>query len=381
MAESAPVTKVARMEDGLVVFEPNHRGHRLDYCEALIRYAADLDVPAVLAMCSDGLVSGELKLRSELARLPLISVDLGPLPDITDRGKYSRWVCNELGKLRARFPEARICVLEGDKLLPYMARHPSKWDGRTSILVMRMPNGLRPLQRGERLKTIVKIVAGWVLTRAGARVVALVPATTRAPAYGPRLGFVGAPDPIVVNPGAEPWPLDPERTWFGVVGHITARKNLPLVVRALAQLKDAGRCGLLVAGRIDPSLRGQVDEAIATFRRTGGVVEIADRLLEQAELDRAIRDVDAVVIAHSSEGPSGIVGKALALGTWIVAAGAESLRDDIADRPGVGEWTSLRADTLASAFTRVLQRSTQATTRQEMAGPEDFAAAVTGWTA
>jgi hypothetical protein len=73
------------------------------------------------------------------------------------------------------------------------------------------------------------------------------------------------------------------------------------------------------------------------------------RLLSDSELDSAIASVAVVAIAHSSEGPSGILGKAAASGVAVAAAGAVSLKEDI-ERLSAGTWAPLTPEAFAKAL-------------------------------
>ncbi len=127
------------------------------------------------------------------------------------------------------------------------------------------------------------------------------------------------------------WDLDDSRYWFGIIGAIDERKNVSLVMAA-AQGLPPGQVGLLVAGRFSDATRESLREFGAELP---GGVRLVDRVLTDEELDAAVAAVDCVVLAHSNEGPSGLFGKAVRAGTRILGAGAQSLRRDCEERPGM----------------------------------------------
>lgn len=136
------------------------------------------------------------------------------------------------------------------------------------------------------------------------------------------------------------WGLDPETYWFGIVGAVSERKNLPLVVDALANLQG-GKVGLVIGGQIAPNVRGEIPKLTGRLTLGNVAVVIHDRLLDDVELDSLICAVDCVVLAHSNEGSSGVMGKAVAVGTRIAAAGARSLKVDCGEAPRSAGWSHL----------------------------------------
>ena len=139
---------------------------------------------------------------------------------------------------------------------------------------------------------------------------------------------------------SEMWNLEPGRYWFGVVGAVTARKNLPLIAAALAGL-GSKNVGLVVAGKFSDDVRTVIPAVEAVLAESGVPLLVHDRLLEELELDSLIGAVDCVVLAHSNEGSSGIMGKAAVSGTRIAAAGARSLQADCRAIPSISEWAPL----------------------------------------
>ena len=108
--------------------------------------------------------------------------------------------------------------------------------------------------------------------------------------------------------------------------------------------------GLLIAGKIDPVLRPEIESAAAASVDSGRPVVIIDRILSDVELDAAVAAVNCLMLAHSNEGPSGLLGKAACGGTRVIAAGAKSLKSDIEELPELGDWTELNEESLGAAM-------------------------------
>lgn len=180
----------------------------------------------------------------------------------------------------------------------------------------------------------------------------------RSAMWSGRSGFRFARDPITLSASraqslatAKEWGLDPSKYWFGVLGKISARKNLPLIIAALKSVNSSG-VGLLVAGQCDAEVMESMKSLTSTGLSSLEVV-VVDRLLSEVELDSAVQFIDCLVAAHSNEGPSGLLGKAAAAGTRIVAAGAASLKSDcdVLDEDSAS-WCPLDLTSLSDEFAK-----------------------------
>ncbi len=112
--------------------------------------------------------------------------------------------------------------------------------------------------------------------------------------------------------------LPVDRVIVGLFGVITANKNAPLVLDALAAASiDAD---LLLGGRVAPDVSAWL-ESLPDDRRNR--IRIIGGFLDNATLDKLVACVDVAPIVLVNPGPSGIMGKALAAGVPIVTAGSE----------------------------------------------------------
>lgn len=312
----------------------------MQYVRSLSKFSQSV----VLATSSDSLVSGEFALHLGNLASRFIIEDMGKLRRQLD-GVYFRSVVSSIRVLGAKYPDYTPVVPEGDKLMPRVAL--ARRIPKSTFLIMRAPNILR---RGSRLIDAIKLVSMWIVRARGHRIVVLLPADLVRGSYAWG-SFHATPDPVDVSVTKESIEavrrdlgLGNNVNWFGVFGNISARKNLPMIAEAISLLPKSGS-GLLIAGKIEASQLAAAEKYFARIRAGGGQVVVVDRLLGDEELDCAIAAVDAVVLAHSSDGPSGILGKAAQLGTAVLASGAAALRSDV-DRLGCGGWSSLDTKSL-----------------------------------
>lgn len=228
--------------------------------------------------------------------------------------------------------------------------------GTLTMLLMRDPADERPTSLERR---VVRLVKGMLLARTrrrrGVRVVGL-----RSGLVRPVPGELVALEPLErhatrddVRTVRRTWQLDDDRCWFGVVGAVTARKNLPLVAEALDIMTRAAApaVGLVVAGPCQAGVLEAAEPALRTLRARGVPVVVDDRVLGPVEFDAAVQAVDCLVVAHSNEGPSAVIARAGMHGIRVVASGARSLARD-AELLAAAEWTELEPHAMAAAMRR-----------------------------
>ena len=106
----------------------------------------------------------------------------------------------------------------------------------------------------------------------------------------------------------------------------------------------------MIAGSIDAQVSEAIAPLLAKFAAVGGQVLHLSGILTDAEFDGAISAVDCVVVAHSNEGPSGVVLKAAASGRRLILAGARSLKRDATYLGEQAMWSTLDAEALNQAI-------------------------------
>jgi glycosyltransferase involved in cell wall biosynthesis len=133
-----------------------------------------------------------------------------------------------------------------------------------------------------------------------------------------------------------------------VFGVMSMRKNAPLVLDAV--LAGSSDADLVIAGLVKPDVAEWLAGLDAATRTR---VVVRDGFLANDVLDRYVAAVDVVVIALTNNGPSGIMGKALAAGVPVVSAGSQVRARELAATGG-GEPAELTVADLAATIDRVL---------------------------
>ena len=139
---------------------------------------------------------------------------------------------------------------------------------------------------------------------------------------------------------------------FSVLGVLDTRKNIPLIIDALNEA-DVPEAVLLLAGRLTDEVRTQLAERDRQEVASGLLIRVLDEVMTDSDLDAAVALSDCLVLAYTNEGPSGLVGKALAAGTRVLAAGSKSLRDDATYQPTMMTWVPLQVSSLSQAIVAV----------------------------
>jgi glycosyltransferase involved in cell wall biosynthesis len=168
--------------------------------------------------------------------------------------------------------------------------------------------------------------------------------------------------------------LPQDRRLVGIFGLISERKNARLVHEAL----QAGGidADLLLAGVIEPEVQAWLDGLPAPERAR---VHTFPGFLDNTLLDKLVAAVDVAPIALTNNGPSGIMGKALAAGVPVVTAGSRVRAREL-QATGGGELAELTAESLGAAIRRVLDSPADAARRSSVppATAEEFATVVLG---
>src|SRR6185437_14769500 len=112
--------------------------------------------------------------------------------------------------------------------------------------------------------------------------------------------------------------LPAERRLVGIFGVLTDRKNAPLVLNAI--VASGCEADLVLAGSVRPDVATWL-AGLSVDQRARVIVR--DAFLSNALLDKLIASVDVVAIAMTNNGPSGIMGTALAAGVPVVSAGSQ----------------------------------------------------------
>jgi glycosyltransferase involved in cell wall biosynthesis len=321
-----------------LIVEPDPRGHHLYYVKLLMDHCRSQDDAVVIMTTANAVESSEwLALIGECCPEVIVQPACGfSLEEIAT-------VANQLGARMTILPEA------DHHLLPVLRRGWSGAGELTMLMVRVSVSSRASLSWTRPAKTLGKKVLIWLAGfRPRVRVFAL-----RSPLVQEHGPLQWIPDPVALSDSDDEVVairdiLDSggRRFWLGVFGAITPRKNLPLIVEAIIDQPDIG---LLLAGSVDSQVSAEVASLLDTFTKRGGRVVHLPGPLSEVQFDSAIRAVDCVVVAHSNEGPSGIVIKAAASGRRLVLAGAKSLRRDAVQLGEQAIWSPLKVENIRAA--------------------------------
>ncbi|TAK70420.1 MAG: glycosyltransferase family 1 protein [Actinomycetota bacterium] len=349
------------MDRTVVVYEPSPAGHRLMYAGLVVdRILADGDRPvlATTRAAIDSAAFDEFLGRSA-DRLRLM---------VTDE-PVGQCVALLNSIVDAVTPDLMV-VPDGDRVAVALAMR-GGWHRRADLTLLIMRPGPAGHGPASWLRNVLKRTLLLSLRRSSPRCRVL----RLAPGTAPAVDDFAVRDPITYRATAtqidelrKEWGLDSDRYWYAVVGAIGPRKNVPLILAALAD-QPAG-IGLLLAGRVEPGIVPADRAAATTFERDGGKLVVVDRFLSDAEVDAAVGAVDCVVLAHSNDGSSGLLGKAAAGGTTVVAAGASVLIAAV-ESLGLGATSGLTVRGLAAALRSAQRLSVEPHT--DLGSPAEFA--------
>lgn len=168
--------------------------------------------------------------------------------------------------------------------------------------------------------------------------------------------------------------LPQDRRLVGIFGLISERKNAKLVFESM-QLVGVD-ADLLLAGVIEPEVKAWIASLPPEDQAR---VHTFDGFLDNTLLDKLIAAVDVAPIALTNNGPSGIMGKALAAEVPVVSAGSRVRARELVATDG-GELAELEPASLGAAIQRVLDRPAGFTRRASVppATADEFAASVLG---
>lgn len=351
----------------VLVVEPNMEGHRFNYVRILVRECHQRRLQVSVLTTESG--REDYLRKSEDETPPAWQL----IPDGTRPGPHG------IESASRRAAAGIVVVPDGDRTALAFARR-AVWRGSGNLRILIM----RARAQGGRFAWLAPLKS--VLRQAGFTVAGAIPRVTLLTLTSALsvqdVSSTQVADPIEFAPTDEARRTlrtalgDDDRFWFSVAGWLDARKNIPLVLAALTDAaRDTGRpLGLLLAGRQDPGLTRELASAAT------GEVKLAmiNRHLTAAELDAAVEAADCMVLAHSNEGPSGIMGKAAAARTHVIAAGARTLVEDCHRLGPAAQWVELDRVALAGAAAAAVARP--AVGAVPVATPSDFGTALLGLT-
>lgn len=120
--------------------------------------------------------------------------------------------------------------------------------------------------------------------------------------------------------------MDPSVFWFGVVGVLDSRKNIPMVAEALELIasESTQKVGLALLGPwASESARQSAERCLSD---PAFPLVQRDRPMTNHEMNVAVAALDCVVMAYSTNAPNSTTAKAAALGVRVAAAGSQTFR-------------------------------------------------------
>ena len=326
----------------VLMVELGGQGHRFYYVRLLVEEALSRGARVALVTRLDPITRDHLEvhLGDVLDRVEVMEL---PTPGWSDVESVARdWQPN-----LTVVPEADHYVLR------LLARGGWRAPGTLSLVIMRarVPSVGTPL-RSSVANVVKAIGVTSLLLMPGIRLRVLRGQTWSSGGWWPSVN-----DPATLQVTADDvaelrsrWGLEPDRFWVGVLGAVTENKNLPLVVEAVSDVAGDHSIGLLVAGRIAPSIQPAMPELEQQLAAAGAAFVVQDRLLTDIELDASVAAIDCMALAYSHNGPSGTFGKALLAGTRVISAGSPALRRDSRAAPDLSVWVPLTAAAVADGI-------------------------------
>ena len=347
-AEGAP-SRSTRSQETVTIYQFAYTGHRLKYVQLLALHALDRGMLTTLIMDTHASRSQEFRthLKELESSVRIVGVENGSL-----RG---------LVRLSRELPSDLVLVPDGDRLAARLGLA-GRWtgDGGLTLLVARDPRQRKSQSLYGQIKGRLKMRLLTRASRASRVRVLYLDSGLRTES---ELGVDRLKDPVTITSTTQStlmlrrdWGLDSERYWFAIVGAITARKNPRLIAESISQISHRRPVGLLMAGVVDPEVAGDLKAMSARLASSGIKFIVVDRMLSEIEIDSAIAAADCLVLAHSNEGPSGVLAKAAGTGVRVVAAGARTLERDVEILGDAAEWARLDVQTLSAALARAVDR-------------------------
>ncbi|GAB3809074.1 hypothetical protein GCM10027605_42970 [Micromonospora zhanjiangensis] len=350
------------MGERVLIVNQGPDGHRLVYVRLLVDGVLARSGTPVLAMPRHGFDAPEFGLH------------LGDVADrcVAERIPDALLTPALVRRLAVRTRCDRVLVPDGDRFAIRLGVTGWRHGAELRVLVVQDPRWSDDPRPAQRLKMAVK---RWSIARARRfpRVRVLCLADQRVAGSG---SGENVADPVVFDAGQldpsdlrQEFGLPPDRYLFVVVGAMSRRKNLPMVVRSVLSLADS-KVGLFVCGQIGGPVRDEIAPLLRRADRMDVPIVLSDRLHSDHELNRAIQAADCVVVAYCTSTPNSSMAKAALAGRRAVVVGSEHLRM-WARNAGIDLTGPLEQSTLEELMRRAV--SLPAPAPVPGADPRDFA--------
>ncbi len=315
----------------LLVFEPEHRGHPLEWLQHLIRHGADAEPPIELTLAVAAELAAELQRAA--SRNPELCVRIIALPEAERaQSNHPSWPRAAMARWRTMRRLLRLTRADHGHFLTIdfmslplglglrLGRPVSGILFRPSVHYRRM-TGDRP-SSGERLRDFRKDILYRRMLRHPelTTMFSLDPyfAGYAASEYGGAGTVTWLPDPV--PPGFAPGhgesqlaaSFPPGRMAFLLFGVLTARKGVLTLLDSLARLPpdSASRVAVMAAGQVDPPIAGEVRRLTASLAGKNKALwfHLEDRYLSAGEIEALVSRADVVLAPYQRfVGSSGVL--------------------------------------------------------------------------
>lgn len=314
----------------LLIAEAGHSGHLYVYVSLLARAALARGAIVELLVTREGRESGEF------------SMHLGDLvSSITVVIEPERFTLRDIAKVSSAWQADLVLIPHAD---PYLAHAAAlrTWpgSGHVRVLVMRDPHWERATSVRRRVRLLSKRLAICLSDmHPWCQVIML-----RQPGYVAVGREIVASDPVIIRSdrksiAAKALSLRRELDmqegvfWYGMVGSISPRKNLELVLDGLTELlhRTNREFGFVLLGPQHPTMTltpKEIDDLVHVCPYS---TRIRNELMSNEEINVAIASLDCLVMAYSTDSPNSTLAKAAALGVHVAAAGSSSIARFVAD--------------------------------------------------
>lgn len=316
----------------IAVFEPGHSGHLFAFVRLLIEECARRGWEALLittrsAVDSEeyGMHLGDIQAQFSVAFVPV------------------EWKARDVHRVAKANSVTRIVVPHGDvAIFPLAVANLMSNRIPITALIMRDPRWNSGSLSLSRCKGFIKLAAlRLVDCMVWCNIVWLRESTFAGPARYRyvRDPFIASGTMSQIRAMAHTRSLTiragDDRYWLLVTGAISGRKNLRMILSALAIAGRSGReYGLWIFGPIKADA-GISEDGVKRFAEEHGLHTIVEnRHISNFEMNVAVAAVDAIVMAYSSHSPNSTMGKAAHLGTRAIVAGPPSVQRFARSIPG-----------------------------------------------
>jgi len=321
----------------MLIFEPDPRGHTFEWLNCLLRHAiSETPRRRTTFVVAPHLAERLLSLRDVTIppHIKIIALNMTEcrycLSEKLAISGFARWWLMQRYLKRASADHGFFLSLDHLSLPLALGLGGGRRRGLSGILFRPSTHyaalGSNAQSRGEKLRDWRKRILYPLMLRNPAlhRVLSLDPyffeMQKKINKYNSKIEVIGDPA-FPLSPEThqryENAPLD--RKFFLLFGALTERKGILTLYDALMHLPSdaANKCAIMIAGRIDPSIRGAIEirmEALERFQANLWI-EQRDRFIPDIELDALIRRSDVILAPYQRfVGSSGVMLRAASAG-------------------------------------------------------------------